>query len=491
MGMGLIKSGGADGFYSVELKMSREAFDKKIESLNAKIAELEDATDELVILQRNSYIKKRDYLLSKMPGDPVISAWCADLTENISGVVGLIEVSGERGIVQIQPGYENNAIYNSVRDGQLQHAVAGTPAQTFYNLAMLPAWQKWKPFYRHGIISNINYNNNTCDVILYNATSSQQNLNINQEAKLTDVTISYMSCNASAFENGDHVLVKFENQNCANPVVVGFKENPVACGFQIKLNRGDGELITQASGLIDYIRVYKQDGNPVAVLKTYNIETGYWDVQLAYPEYADPDGLYWIEYSCTDGISTQYPYIYKDSEKRSEDDLIRMSRYEDTIPYWNVRYITDVAEAYDPDVNYPIESWCPYFIDYYRWNPGFVTRYVIPDTLKKNLVEVKSSITYQVSYSTYAPISTYTITTYATYCTTEAGCTYIATNDTGEIENEVSEATSEDIIDNIEITNPSVSGTMHWLQAESQSGLIQLDFDPSEKLFRALVSYDY
>ncbi|KKM27868.1 hypothetical protein LCGC14_1570450, partial [marine sediment metagenome] len=45
--------------------------------------------------------------------------WCADLTEDLSGDVGIIEVPGEQTARNIQPGYNANAVYSGSRDGQI------------------------------------------------------------------------------------------------------------------------------------------------------------------------------------------------------------------------------------------------------------------------------------------------------------------------------------------------------------------------------------
>ena len=240
MGKGIIKSGGADGFYNVELTFERDRISETIATIDAHIEYLTSVIDtmdegtekELLKLERNSYIKKKEYLQNNMPEDPTVSAWCADLTEDITGNVGTIEVPGERGIVQIQPGYENNSTYNATRDGQLQPSIASTPEATFYNLAMLPGWQKWKPTYRYGVISNIDTDANTCNVKLDEIKSSQQNLDINQELNLTGIDVSYMNCDSIAFEDGDNVLVKFVGQTWTGAQVVGFKDNPKACEYE-------------------------------------------------------------------------------------------------------------------------------------------------------------------------------------------------------------------------------------------------------------------
>lgn len=240
MGKGAIISGGDDGLYSIKLNLNKDRvetlfgiIDNQIAALSAKLAGMEEGKEkEVVKLKQSSYEKKKEYLQNNQPEDPTVPAWCADLTEDVSGNVGTIEVPGERGIVQIQPGYENNAVYNQTRDGQLQPAVAGTPASVFYNLAMLPGWQKWMPTHRHGIISNIDTDNNTCDVTLDKVKSSQQSLKINQTDKLTGIAIEYMSCDAVAFENGDPVLVEFAGQILEGAKVVGFKDNPKPCEYE-------------------------------------------------------------------------------------------------------------------------------------------------------------------------------------------------------------------------------------------------------------------
>jgi len=284
MGKGIIKSGGADGFYNVELTFERKRVDKTISLIDTRIEELNAKIDAIFIgegtikerekkialceLERNLYIKRKEYIQNNMPEDLTVSAWCADLTEDISGNVGTIEVPGERGIVQIQPGYESNSIYDATRDGQLQPSIASTPAATFYNLAMLPGWQKWKPTYRYGVISNIDTDANTCDVKLDEVESSQQNLDINQELDLTGISVSYMSCDSSVFEDGDNVLVKFEGQAWAGAQVVGFKDNPKACAVEYVCV----EMIVWYSKYCfvwdvvknEYASVPKNDGNPAS-----------------------------------------------------------------------------------------------------------------------------------------------------------------------------------------------------------------------------------
>ncbi len=164
-----------------------------------------------------------------------MSAWCADYTTGMTGVVGTIEVPGERGRVQIRPGYDNGAVYVAGRDGQLVPTAAMIPEQAFYNLAMLPGWQKWKPTFRYGTITEIDEEGDTCSVTLDPAASSQQSLAVNQASELSGVPISYMNCNAEAFEVGDQVVVEFSGQSWESPKVIGFRSDPKPCSVKIRL----------------------------------------------------------------------------------------------------------------------------------------------------------------------------------------------------------------------------------------------------------------
>lgn len=235
MGKGTIISELGDGQYGVQLNFHRVHVDEKISELNSRISDLtayiatladgdEKTAAELLL---TSYEKKKAYLQDNMPDDLTVKAWCADMTTGLTGEVGTIEVPGERGEVNIQPGYNGNAAYDIDRDGQLQPAIAGNPFNVLYNWCLLPAWQKWMPTYRYGTISNLS--GDTCTVTLDDANSSQQDLDINRSSVFNDVVIEYMGCNGSAFSDGDEVLVEFVDQDPDNPKVIGFKESPRVC----------------------------------------------------------------------------------------------------------------------------------------------------------------------------------------------------------------------------------------------------------------------
>jgi hypothetical protein len=300
--------------------------------LESKIETMEEGVEkEIAVLKKVALEKRKAYLQGvDVPDGPVVAAWCADLTEDLSGEVGTIEIPGERESVNIQPGYDGNAAYNAARDGQLQPAIAGTPESAFYNLALLPGWQKWKPTYRFGTVTAID--GDICDVSLEAATSSQQNMNINQSVTLSNVPIEYMTCNGAAFSEGDGVIVEFEGQDWNSPKVIGFKDNPKPCGWQFSLMRMDGIRVDDS--LEAEFEVYASNGLRCFIYDVaYDSETETWSFKIG--GQSDPDG-YWVEYSCIDGITTQYPGKYKTSDKRQAADLIKEGDYTDQIHYFKI-----------------------------------------------------------------------------------------------------------------------------------------------------------
>lgn len=177
---------------------------------------------------RQLALQSRIERIEALPPLRQIEAWCADYTEDLAGEVATAEVPGEAKQIVIKPGFTNRAAWLPEVDGALQPALSSTPAGAFYNLAMLPGWQKWRPTFRIATISNIN--NDLCDITLDAAASSQQDLNVNAQGSYAAVPIMYMDCNADAFEAGDRVLVAFSG-NTEQPMVVGFEREPRECGF--------------------------------------------------------------------------------------------------------------------------------------------------------------------------------------------------------------------------------------------------------------------
>jgi hypothetical protein len=112
-----------------------------------------------------------------------------------------------------------------------------TPPQAYYNAAILPGWQKFKPTYRSGVITAIS--GDTADVLLDEAKSSASDIadiglvnvefDVNQTTTLTNVPIVYQDCNGTVFEVGDGVVVQFMSQSWSAPRIIGFLSNPKLC----------------------------------------------------------------------------------------------------------------------------------------------------------------------------------------------------------------------------------------------------------------------
>jgi hypothetical protein len=163
------------------------------------------------------------------------SAWCADLTENLSGEIATAEVPGDTRGINILPGYRKiKSNYIKSRNGILTQSKDMSAVAATFNALILPGWQKYFPTYRYGTIKHVSYESEYCNVLLDTVYSQEQNeiLPINQTTYLVNVPIEYMDCNAGAFNVGDEVLVEFQDQDWNQPVVIGFKEQPKECYWE-------------------------------------------------------------------------------------------------------------------------------------------------------------------------------------------------------------------------------------------------------------------
>jgi len=155
-------------------------------------------------------------------------AWCTTFTEDGAGYVATIDINGESNLTLVAP----EARAWTAADGMMTMPHVMSPAQSFFNTAILPGWQKHRPQYRWGTISGINYDENTASVNLAPATSSAQNLNINKFTSLSNIPVQYMTCDAEAFEVGDNCVVQFMPGALAGDLdakVIGFLDNPKPC----------------------------------------------------------------------------------------------------------------------------------------------------------------------------------------------------------------------------------------------------------------------
>jgi predicted transglutaminase-like cysteine proteinase len=118
------------------------------------------------------------------------TVWCADYSTALTGSVGTIEINGEAGQINIVPEGKSGI-------GLLQHPLAMTPSGVFYNWALLPAWQKWKPTYRVGIITAVDKADGKVDVGIPDQYS--EGLMINQGGESWDY--SYTEEAVTAWED--------------------------------------------------------------------------------------------------------------------------------------------------------------------------------------------------------------------------------------------------------------------------------------------------
>ena len=219
-----------------ELVDQRQGLQDDIVDLEKEKSELQ-LEKAMLTLKKTGFQKRIDFLNdpANVPENETLDVWCADLTEDLSGDVGVIEVAGVRGNgFNVQPGYEGNAVYDSDRDGTLKPSIVVPAASAYWNWGMQGGWQKWMPTHRYGTISAIDYEADTCTVTLEAETNPDTDLDINKMASLTDVWIEYMDCNSKAFADGDEVLVEFQDNDWDSPQVIGFKDHPKGCyGYAI------------------------------------------------------------------------------------------------------------------------------------------------------------------------------------------------------------------------------------------------------------------
>jgi len=240
-------------------------------------------------VRRNLHIARRDEArqtineLDAKANPEKRAAWCADFVEGVEGEVASIEVPDEaQAPIIIYPQFSEGR-HRPARDGQLVPREWQTAPQAYLNAAILPGVQKHRPVYRIGEVLNIDKIADTAVVRLDEALSSAQNLPINQQDRLVNVPVQYMDCNASAFEAGDRVVVRFHQEG--DPTVIGFESNPKPCSVKIyaweiaQFNLG-GSLRTINSGEVFEINrgdVDKaEDVFNIAAGESFPYQSGSW-----------------------------------------------------------------------------------------------------------------------------------------------------------------------------------------------------------------------
>lgn len=209
-------------------------------------------------------------------------AWCTDFTEDATGYVATLEIPGESDLILITPGGRAPVL---ATDGYLRSRSLMAPWQAYFNAAILPGWQKFKPTYRWGTITALDEDTDTATVALAEARSSTQRLSVNQATTLESVPVEYMECNSAAFNVGDRVIVQFQGQDWESPRVIGFLDNPKACsGWRPKEAYVDAggvagpprDLYVIFTSVAGNTRVLNDFANTTSISADYRIDGGNW-----------------------------------------------------------------------------------------------------------------------------------------------------------------------------------------------------------------------
>jgi hypothetical protein len=169
--------------------------------------------------------------VEKIPDKKEMDIWCADFSTDLSGDFGTIDIPGEIGQIPIQlkPAFEGSSHYEPVADGDLVNLEMMSPESTWFNLAVLPYLNKWKPKYRRGHITGTVGDLFTVEL---EETSTKYNaISVTPEKKgiLLNVPATYMECNAAAFQVGDFIIVEFIDRDLEKPKIIGFASDPRPC----------------------------------------------------------------------------------------------------------------------------------------------------------------------------------------------------------------------------------------------------------------------
>jgi hypothetical protein len=153
---------------------------------------------------------------------------CADCSRNLTGEVATIELYGLQSHMLIYPGFDSDAKFDHATHGEITPTAFLSPEAAFYNAAMFPGWQKWRPTYRVADIDNIY--GDYCTVTIYdprtNAEKGELQLTVDSELTFTGVPFNVKSYASTHFSVGDRVILRFVDQDYTNPEVFGFYTNP-------------------------------------------------------------------------------------------------------------------------------------------------------------------------------------------------------------------------------------------------------------------------
>ena len=191
-----------------------------------KKAELQKLLAKLDQLKmRRQGVQEAKDMLDSVPERVYVQSWCVDATEEATGDVETIEINAEPGEILVAQG----AMKPTPTSGAIVAREAQSGPQAYYNAAILPGVQKWLPTFRLATITALDYTTNKASIELLQARSDEQALPINLNTNIVGVPVLYMDCDSAAFKIGDVVVVKFQAQDWANPIIIGFRKEPRKC----------------------------------------------------------------------------------------------------------------------------------------------------------------------------------------------------------------------------------------------------------------------
>lgn len=237
----------------VQVDPTRSETKDAAKGVNNILAEkLKSEGDLQALIARKNIVKgqlkaaqQRKAELQNVAAEVTQNIWCADYTLDKTGNINTIELPGEPSTVIVEPQSRPDDAPALLPPGDVVARELMRSEHVYLNAAILPGWQAYKPTYRRGIIMALDTVANTATVGLVPAVSSAKDknyktLDINHRSPvtLTDVPVTYMSCNAAAFEVGDSVVIQFEGQDWTKPRVIGFVERPKPCTVFVLAQHG-------------------------------------------------------------------------------------------------------------------------------------------------------------------------------------------------------------------------------------------------------------
>ena len=167
-------------------------------------------------LTADSLARQHARLIARLgPATVAAQAWCVDYTPHLTGPVGTVDLArqspryGEDYHVYPGGAADTDSAYVPSRDGRLVQVATLDPAAAFWNYAILPGLETWRPRYRVGRVTAVDATADTLDVELDASPVGHQHLEANQTPTLAAVPADYQGTGADNYQVGERVVVGF------------------------------------------------------------------------------------------------------------------------------------------------------------------------------------------------------------------------------------------------------------------------------------------